>query len=160
MTTTTTTTILTRPITVGHINVINGVDDLHEATHLTDDVNDFDMIGLDGPVIHVTAILQAVDSQLRQRNPEVLARARFPHLAYASIDTLLHDPFFTTVFRDLDNSVVRFPTGIIASCLTPNLDRARAHFLNATQSTPTSSMRNPTLRTRITPARTRRTPTG
>ncbi len=114
----------------GHINVVNDVDDMPDAAHLTDDVNDFDMTGLKGPVTHVTAILEAVDAQLRQRTPEMLARARYPHLAYASIDLLLHDPFFTIILRDPDYSIVRFPTGIIASCLTPNLDRARAHFLS------------------------------
>jgi hypothetical protein len=91
------------------------------------------MTGAAGPVTHVTALLQAVDAQLRQRTPEMPARARYPHLAYASIDTLLRDPFFTIVFRDPDYSVVRFPTGTIASCLTPNLDRARAQFLSPTQ---------------------------
>ncbi len=41
-----------------------------------------------------------------------------PHIAYANIDTLLRDPFFTTILSDPDYSVVRFPTGLIASCLT------------------------------------------
>ncbi len=112
----------------GHINVANDVDDLPDGAQLADDVSDFDMTGHDGPVTHVTTILQAVDAQLRQRTPETLARAHYPHLAYANIDALLFDPFFTTVFRDPDYSVIRFPTGLIASCLTPDLDRARSRY--------------------------------
>ena len=77
-----------------------------------------------------TAILNAVDSQLRLRIPEASARARYPHLAYANIDTLLRDPFFTTILRDPDYSVVRFPTGIISSCLTSDLDRTRSSYLS------------------------------
>ncbi len=71
-----------------------------------------------------------MDSQLRLRIPEATARARYSHLAYAKIDTLLRDPFFTTVLRDPDYSVVRFPTGLISSCLTSNLDRTRSSYLS------------------------------
>ncbi len=41
----------------GHINVVNDGEDMPDAAHLPDDVNDFDMTGPEGPVTHVTAIL-------------------------------------------------------------------------------------------------------
>ena len=130
----------------GHINVVNDGEDMPDAAHLPDDVNDFDGTGLEGPVTHVTAILRTVDAQLRQRTPAMLARARYPHIDYANIDTLLHDPFFTTVLSDPDYSVVRFPTGLIASCLTTDLERARAHFVSLARPSPPPPRRRATPR--------------
>ena len=115
----------------GHFNVVNDADESHVDDQFTGDIHDFEMTGTDSPV---NAILQAVDTQLRQRHPETQARARFPHLAYASIDDLLRDPFFTTVFRDPDYSVIRFPTGRITSCLTADHDRSRAQYLSSPES--------------------------
>jgi hypothetical protein len=104
-----------------------------DFAHDLDEGNDVNMT--DETSYHVapspiTAILTAVDSQLRLRIPEATARARYPHLAYANIDALLRDPFFTTVLRDPDYSVVHFPTGIISSCLTSDLDRTRSSYLS------------------------------
>jgi hypothetical protein len=42
----------------------------------------------------------------------------------------LADPFFTTILRDSKFSVVRFPSGNLSSCLTYDLDRARAVYLS------------------------------
>jgi hypothetical protein len=105
-----------------------------DFTHDLDEGNDFDMTDeanhIDDPPSPITAILTAVESQLRLRTPETNDRARYPHLAYAPIDDLLRDPFFTTIFRDSDYSVIRFPSGRITSCLTVNHDRARSHYLS------------------------------
>jgi hypothetical protein len=120
--------------TGGHVDVVHNAHDLNAADHLIDDMNDFDMTGevcrIADPPPHVTAILTAVDAQLRLRILKDTVRARYPHLAYASIDDLLHDPFFTTVFRDPEYSVICFPTGRLTSCLTVNHDRARARYLS------------------------------
>jgi hypothetical protein len=91
----------------GHINVVNDVDDLPDAAQLTDDVNDFDMTGLNGSVTHVTAILQAVDAQLRQRTPEMLARARYP-----TSPTRLLIPCFTTRSSRLFFAILTFLSSV------------------------------------------------
>jgi hypothetical protein len=112
---------------------VHDAHDLTDADHPIDGMNDFDMTGEVDHVAdatpHVNTILTAVDAQLRLRTPKATARARYPNLAYASIDNLLRDPFFTTVFRDPEYSVIRFPTGRLTSCLTVNHDRARARYL-------------------------------
>ena len=104
-------------------------DDPVDFTHDLDEGNDVNMTdetNYNESPSPITAILNAVDAQLRLRIPEATTRARYPHLAYANIDTLRRDPFFTTVLRDPDYSVVRFPTGLISSCLTSDLDRTRS----------------------------------
>ena len=104
-----------------------------DYAHDLDDGNDVDMTeetSLHPTPSPITAILNAVDAQLRLRIPETTARTRYPHLAYANIDALRRDPFFTTIFRDPDYSVVRFPTGVNSSCLTTDLDRTRSSYLS------------------------------
>jgi hypothetical protein len=60
--------------------------------------------------------------------------------------TLLADPFFTTVFSDSDFSVIRFPSGLIASCLTHDLNRTRTMHLSPDAPASRPFRRHPTPR--------------
>ncbi len=83
----------------------------------------------------IAAILTDVDQRLNPVSPATLALARYPY-PFAELSTLMADPFFTTVFSASDFSVIRFPSGHVASCLTHDLNRTRTVYLSPDAPTP------------------------
>ncbi len=93
----------------------------------------------------VPAIIADVEARLATVDPATLALAHYPY-PFSTLATLVADPFFTTILRDSEFSVVRFPSGRLSTCLTYDLDRVRAGYLSPAAPVSRPSRRPPTPR--------------
>jgi hypothetical protein len=124
----------------------DGDDDPTDSTPAVEGADDVDMTEFAvPPAPNIPAILADVEQRLSTIPAETIARSRYPY-PFADASTLLADPFFTTLLRDPEYSVIRFPTGTIVSCLTYDLDRVRQAHLSPVAPAPRPRPRPPTPR--------------